>query len=74
MTQVERLRAQAERCWKLAILVGDPSAAKTLVSLAEKYFEQANSLDESGTENVISFTRAVKKPHAMLEVESTHPS
>ncbi len=43
--EIERLRAQAERCWKLAILIADQAAAKTLIFLAAKYLEQAEKLE-----------------------------
>ncbi len=43
--EIERLRAQAERCWKLAFLIADQGAAKTLISVAAKYLEQADKLE-----------------------------
>ena len=41
---IEHLRAQAERCLRLAQQCITPSASETLLALAAKYLEHANKL------------------------------
>jgi hypothetical protein len=45
-TPVERLRAQAERCLRLAKECSVPSVAETLLALAAEYLERAAKLAE----------------------------
>jgi hypothetical protein len=45
MTEAERLRAQAERCTRLAQDVKDHGTADALMGLAAKSIEQASELE-----------------------------
>ena len=51
MTEVERLRAQAERCLRLAQQAVATDVAQSMYYLASEYLEQARALERTATQH-----------------------
>jgi hypothetical protein len=52
MTESERLRAQAERCLRLARSITDQTVAQSLIDLAARSLEEAEHLEREANQPI----------------------